>query len=213
MGVDALRFRGRTLIDGVPAVGKGCVGIVVEARIQGKPMALKIRRVDADRPSMQDEARLLRVANAVDVGPRLVTATRNFLVMGLFPGIPLVRWAESAGAHKSRLRQLLTNLLNQCFRLDAIGLDHGELSRAPKNVLVDGRGVACIVDFESASLVRRVANVTSLLQYFLFGSISKTLHSPTVFPRKKAVLKTLTAYKQEGSIENFDRVLRTLNLG
>ena len=66
--------------------------------------------------------------------------------------------------------------------------------------------------FESASKVRRVANLTSLLQYFLFGSISKNLHTPNMVDSKRKVLRALDAYKHEGSVENFQSVLRVLRL-
>jgi putative serine/threonine protein kinase len=110
------------------------------------------------------------------------------------------------------VKQVLEGLLSSCFRLDAIGLDHGELSHAPKNVLVDEKGEACIVDFESASTVRRVANVTSLLQYFLFGRISRAIRVSKIFPKRASILKTLTEYKQEPSVENFQSILAALGL-
>lgn len=212
-GVTSLRFRGSTIIDGIPVLGKGCVGIVTLAELDGVEVALKIRRDDADRPSMANEGRLLRLANSVHVGPRLITATRNFIAMEAFNGIPLFRWAEGQTAGNTRaVKEVLKNLLHSCFRLDAIGLDHGELSHAPKNVLVNQRGEGCIVDFESASTIRRVANVTSLLQYFLFGRISRTIRVSKIFPRKGPILKTLTQYKQEPSVENFQSVLAVLGL-
>jgi putative serine/threonine protein kinase len=161
---------------------------------------------------MHEEARLLRFANSVGVGPGLITATKNFLVMELFDGLPLFRWANGPGREDKRVRAVLSNLLDSCFRLDSIGLDHGELSRAPKNVLVGRDGAACIVDFESASMVRRVANVTSLLQYFLFGSISKTRALRGLFPGRRRILSALTEYKHEGSVESYVCLLKTLGL-
>ncbi len=74
-GVTALRFSGVTLIDGIPVLGKGCVGVVTQGILDGEPIALKIRRLDADRTTMKDEGRLLRLANSVNVGPRLALAT------------------------------------------------------------------------------------------------------------------------------------------
>jgi putative serine/threonine protein kinase len=210
IGISALRFQGVTQIGGVPVLGKGCVGIVTQARLEGNLVALKIRRLDADRPSMNDEARLLRLANSVNVGPRLISATKNFLTMDLFRGAPLFRWAEGSRAGGRVVRKLVTRLLTCCFMLDSIGLDHGELSHAPKNVLVNRFGQACIVDFESASTARRVANVTSLLQYFLFGRVSKTLHASQIFPDKRNIVKALGEYKREGSVENFQGVLGAL---
>ena len=208
-GVTSLRFTGNVFLDGIPVLGKGCVGVVTQAVLDDVPVALKIRRADADRPSMMNESQLLRLANSVDVGPHLITATRNFLVMELFDGVPLFRWAE--GLPKQKVVMIvLDDLLNACFRLDAIGLDHGELSHAPKNVLVNTQREPCIVDFESASAVRRIANVTSLLQYFLFGQISKTIHASKLFPNKRAILKTLTRYKAESSVENFQEIVDVL---
>ncbi len=211
-GVTALRFSGVTLIDGIPVLGKGCVGVVTQGILDGEPIALKIRRLDADRTTMKDEGRLLRLANSVNVGPRLILATKNLLVMELFKGIPLFRWVENSGARKGRVKQVLSELLKACFRLDAIGLDHGELSHAPKNVLVSQSSEPCIVDFESASTARRVANVTAILQYFLFGRVSIAVHASRIFPGKRRILRTLTQYKQDGSVESFDRILSLLDL-
>jgi len=212
IGVSAICFNGATLIDGIPILGKGCVGIVIQAIIDGAPVALKIRRLDADRPSMSEEARFLRLANAVNVGPRLITATRNLIAMKLVEGTPLFKWAEVSGRSQRNLRQVISGLLDACFRLDVVGLDHGELSHAPKNVLVGVEGQACIVDFESASMVRRVANVTSILQYFMFGRISRTLHTSRILHEKRRILTDLSRYKTEGSIENYRHLLQTLNL-
>jgi putative serine/threonine protein kinase len=212
-GVSSLVFTGSTVLDGVRVLGKGCVGIVTLAKLDGAPVALKIKRNDADRPSMTNEARLLRLANSVDVGPRLITATKDFIAMEFFQGMPLFRWAEQHTASNMRaVKELLGNLLHSCYRLDAIGLDHGELSHAPKNVLVSRRGEGCIVDFESASTVRRVANVTSLLQYFLYGRISKAMRVSKIFPRKAPILRTLTEYKQEPSVGDFQNILVALGL-
>jgi putative serine/threonine protein kinase len=212
IGVSAIRFVGSSMLDGLEILGKGCVGLVTEAILEGELVALKVRRLDADRPSMHEEARLLRLANSVNVGPRLITATKNFLVMELFDGVPLFRWANVPRRRDRPVREVLSSLLDACFRLDAIGLDHGELSHAPKNVLVGADGQACIVDFESASMVRRVANVTSLLQYFLFGSISKTLPISSMFPQRRKILRALSQYKHDGSIESYRNLLQTLRL-
>jgi putative serine/threonine protein kinase len=212
IGVTAIRFVGPSAIDGLGVMGKGCVGLVTQAILQGELVALKIRRLDADRPSLHEEARLLHLANSVNVGPRLITATKNFLVMELFDGVPLFKWASLLHRRNTLVRMVLSNLLDACFRLDAIGLDHGELSRAPKNVLVRTDGQPCIVDFESGSMVRRVANVTSLLQYFLFGSLSKTLRVSSMLPQRRTILRALSEYKHLGSVESYLQLRQTLNL-
>ena len=212
IGITAIRFVGPSMVDGINILGKGCVGLVTQASFGEKPVALKIRRLDADRPSMHEEARLLRFANSVNVGPRLIAATKNFLVMDLFKGLPLFRWVSGNRRSDAAVRLVLCRLLSSCVKLDAIGLDHGELSHAPKNVLIGPNARICIVDFESASMFRRGSNVTSLLQYFLYGSISRTLGTSRIFPRRRPIIRALSRYKREASVQSYLRLLETLKL-
>lgn len=211
IGVTSLLLEGGSFVDGIPILGKGCVGIVTKAVLDGSQVALKMRRADADRPTMMNEARMIRVANSVSVGPRLITGTRNMLALELFDGIPLFKWAD-ATKNGNRVKALLSSLLDSCFKLDSIGLDHGELSHAPKNVLVNRRGMGCIVDFETASTVRRPSNVTSLIQYFLFGRISKAINASKLFGQRRGILRTLSAYKSEQSVSNFQSILAALDI-
>ena len=60
LGVTALELAGTKQILGIPVLGKECVGIVTIARCRGVRVALKIRRIDADRLGMLDEAKLLK---------------------------------------------------------------------------------------------------------------------------------------------------------
>ena len=48
-GVEAVEFAGKTSAFNVPVLGKGFVGVVVIAHLNGQKAALKIRRGDADR--------------------------------------------------------------------------------------------------------------------------------------------------------------------
>jgi putative serine/threonine protein kinase len=187
------------------------VGIVTEGILDDVPVALKIRRFDADRLTMGNEAKMLRLANSVGIGPRLLGSSRNVLVMELVNGAPLFRWIANSPKQEN-VRAALDKLLHACFKLDSMGLDHGELSHAPKNVLVTHDRVPCIVDFESASTSRRTANVTSILQYFLFGQVSKLVNASRLFPKKRVILRTLTIYKADQSVENFRNVREALGI-
>ena len=211
IGITSLLFKGPTTIGGVQVLGKGCVGMVIQAFLGSIPVAVKIRRMDADRSSLLDEVRLLRLANSVGVGPCLITATQNILVMQLFNGLPLFKWAEHT-RNRSVVKRVLHQLLVECFKLDAIGLDHGELSHAPRNIMISTRNKPCIVDFESASSNRRVANVTSVIQYFLFGQLARHFGVPKLYRNRKSILTALTVYKQDGSVTNFENILRLLSI-
>ena len=207
-GVKALEFAGNANAFNVPVLGKGFVGIVVVAHLSGeRRVALKIRRVDADRLGLQHESRMLRRANAVQVGPRFRGVSRNFLLMELIEGVALPEWSETQ-KEKMNLRNVLSNVLEQCWRLDNSGLDHGELSKAPKHVIVDNQQKPWIVDFETASVNRKTANLTSICQFmFVSGSkLSRKVDEILGKRQKEEIIHALRLYKKDKTLENFHRV-------
>jgi putative serine/threonine protein kinase len=209
-GVKAVEFAGKTSAFNVPVLGKGFVGIVVIAHLDGKRAALKIRRVDADRLGLQHEAQMLAKANSVQVGPRLMGVSKNFLLMQLIDGDLLPDWLD-AYKEKEVVRSVLTDILEQCWRLDNIGLDHGELSKAPKHLIVDKQQKPFIVDFETASVNRKPANVTSVCQ-FLFtsgGAVARAVAEVLGERNREEIINALRLYKSDRARENFNRVLET----
>jgi putative serine/threonine protein kinase len=209
IGVDTLELSGAHQIGRARVLGKGCVGIVVKALMQGKAVALKIRRVDADRRNMIHEADMLRLANNIGVGPRLLAQSENFLAMELINGLPLNRWVmllPRTGC-KRRVRRATGKLLDDCYSLDRASLDHGELSEAPKNVLVEESDIPRIVDFESASDKRRPSNVTSIAQYLLIGGgPAKRLRTILGWRRKASLIRALREYKHHRDDKAFERI-------
>jgi putative serine/threonine protein kinase len=209
-GVKAVEFAGKTSAFNVPVLGKGFVGIVVIAHLDGRRAALKIRRVDADRLGLQHEAEMLAKANSVNVGPKLMNVSTNFLLMQFIDGDLLPAWLETH-KEKEHVRGVLSEVLEQCWRLDAIGLDHGELSKAPKHLIVNKEQKPFIVDFETASVNRKPANVTSVCQ-FLFasgGAVARMVAEMLGERNSAEIVRALRIYKNHRTRENFDRVLQT----
>ena len=59
-------------------LGKGYVGMVVLAKKNNKILALKIRRTDSPRKNMTNEAKLLKIANKLDIGPKFIKNSKIF---------------------------------------------------------------------------------------------------------------------------------------
>lgn len=213
LGVQALEFTGKKSVFDVPVLGKGCVGIVVVAYTNSGRAALKIRRVDADRKGMFHEGEMLRRANNIDVGPKLLEISENFLLMELIEGTHFPEWIESLGEREvqSRVRLVLKDILEQCYRLDMADLDHGELSNAPKHIIVDADDRPYLVDFETASINRRVSNVTSVCQYLFLGSqIAEKVKEKLGKVDEKQLIQKLRTYKRERTKENFEKLLEKI---
>ena len=100
------------------------------------------------------------------------------------------------------------SVLEQCHNLDRAGLDHGELSRLNRHVIVSGN--PRIIDFESASTNRKTSNVTAAAQsIFLHGAVADRVKKKLHADREKA-LSALKIYKRDQTMANFDSVLASL---
>jgi len=212
LDVTVIAFTGKKSVLNMPILGKGCVGIVVKAFIDAEVVALKIRRTDANRTEMKHEAEMLKIANSLNIGPKLINMSKNFLLMEFVEGQLFPGWLEVVKS-KQRIRNVLRFTLEQCWQLDKAGLDHGELSRAPKHIIVKNNDVPCIVDFETASVTRRVSNLTSICQYFFIANQTAKLMAEKLGVFEGEVLKqVLRKYKEKMTSENFEDVLKTVNL-
>jgi putative serine/threonine protein kinase len=207
-GVSAVEFVGKTNASNIPVLGKGYVGVVVVAYMDGLRVALKMRRIDADRLDLNHEAEMLQKANAIDVGPKFIAVSNNFLFSQLIDGDLLEDWLET---HKDKalIRKVLIDILEQCWRLDEAGLDHGELSKAPKHLLVDNDNKPFIVDFETASIVRKVINVTSACQFLFMGNSRAAKMLDKVFGQRNRseLISALKNFKKNQNRGNFEGLL------
>ena len=211
-GVTHLEFLGKASVFGVPlpVLGKGFVGIVVIAHlINGERVAIKIRRLDADRVDLFHEAEMLSLANSVGVAPKFVGVSKDFLLMQLIEGDLLPNWLGN-NKEASLVKRVLAEVLSSCCRLDELGLDHGELSKAPKHVIIDRQNKPWIVDFETASSCRKPANLPAMC-HFLFssaGEVARTVIERIGEREREKVISSLQAYKKFRTRENFENVIR-----
>ncbi len=212
--IKSISFTGSTTLGNLAVLGKGYVGVVVLAKKGSKQVALKIRRTDSQRNEMKNEAILLKLANSVNVGPKMFVVSKNFLVMEYLEGIDISKWVNALKGKGSakKLKSTIKKILEDCFRLDKIGFDHGELSNVSKHVIV-GKTKSTLIDFESSSTKRRPSNVTSVTQAIFIGSgIAKKTQKIYKNPSKKKIISILKQYKQEKTQVNFEKLLKILKL-
>ena len=163
---------------------------------------------------MKNESILLNLVNTVNVGPKMIDVSKNFLVMEYIEGEKFSEWIDmlkGSGSAK-KLKSTIKNVLEDCYRLDQIQFDHGELSNISKHVIV-GKNKATLIDFESSSTKRRPSNVTSITQAFFIGSgIAKQTQKIYKNSSKEKIILALKNYKQEKTRENFETLLKILKL-
>ena len=211
--VEKIIFEGRTKIGRLGLVGIGTVGLVVKAEARGEVYALKIRRTDANRESMDREYNLTQMANRIGVGARVESRTRDFMLMQHVGGLEIDDWLKTVGGAgaRGRANDMIHALLNQCRKMDIINLDHGQLSNLRKHVVII-QEKPIILDFESASLTRRPKNVTTAAQYLLVGGrVSTKIRRILGIRKADPILEALAIYKRDMSDRNYAAVLRALH--
>jgi putative serine/threonine protein kinase len=213
LGIDEISFEGPMAINKICVLGKGYAGIVVLAKYGSKRVALKIRRTDSPRKDMKGETTLLTAANKAGVGPKIISSSKNFVIMEFINGKKIYDWVAElkGGGSASKLKAVIKKVLTDCYKLDESGLDHGELSNITKHVIV-GKNIT-MIDFESSSLERKVSNVTSASQAILIGSgLAKMVNRIYKLPPKQKIITTLRTYKEARTRQSFDDLLEVLKL-
>lgn len=217
LGVESLILEGDSKIGRFGVVGKGCVSAVVIAKMETERdlIALKIRRVDANRPNMRRDFELQTYANSFGVGPKAISCSDDLFAMEFVKSVKLGKWFQSLKTRSSKkyLRKVIRGTLEQCYELDKHGLDHGELSNPTKHVLIRDRSAqTTIIDYESASMDRKTMNVTAVAQFFYLGSWqSEKVRKILGLARKEKLLRKLRSYKENKDRVSFEDLLMALN--
>ena len=186
--------------------------MVVLAKQNHKVVALKIRRNDSPRKNMTNEAKLLKIANKLEIGPKFIKNSKNFLIMEYIDGEKIIDWAKKSETKAKEIRSVVKNVLRECFLLDDAGLDHGELSTIDKHVIVSKKRNT-IIDFESSSVNRKPSNVTGATQGILIGTgLAKIIQKKIKIPTKKKIIDLIRMYKKNPTLENFESLIIGLKL-
>ena len=212
LGISQVSFTGPLQIEKCSILGKGYVGMVVLAKKSGKIVALKIRRIDSPRKNMSDEAKLLKIANEINIGPKFIKSSKNFLIMEFIDGEKIIDWAKKSKTKSKQLCPVITDVLRECYLLDNVGLDDGELSTIDKHVIV-GKNSNTIIDFESSSTKRVSSNVSAATQAIFIGTgLAKIIRKKIQVPRRDKIIRLVRNYKKLRTEESFDDLVQGLKL-
>jgi putative serine/threonine protein kinase len=209
LGITSILSYGNTKIRNFSILGKGCVGLAVLVKYRKKICALKIRRTDANRLHMYNEVLMHSLANAADIGPILIDFSENFILMEFINGRNIVAWSAGDGILNEDIYNVLVSTLEQCYALDRIKLDHGQLSHLKCHLIISLQKKPTIIDFESASVGRKPSNVTAAANTFLTGrSLYPSLNYIVRKNQTEEIIRSLSEYKKTMTRESFDKIIK-----
>lgn len=201
---------GKVQLKKICILGKGSVGLVTLAKFKGQYFALKIRRTDANRANMFDEVVYQSLANSIGIGPFLVNFSENLILMEFVKGSNIVEWYSSVRTTNERILKCTVLILEQCYLLDCLRLDHGQLNRLDRHIIISKDDKPTILDFETSSAMRRVSNITSVSQsIFLHGPIYSRLQN-SINKDRIQIMKNIKDYKIQMNYEKFKKILNML---
>ena len=99
---------------------------------------------------MEREVSLHQIANSAGVGPSIFRYSNNYIVMEFIDGLSIIDWVKQRTITADQVRNLAIDILEQCYNLDKVHIDHGELSCLDHHVIVSKSNAANIIDFESS---------------------------------------------------------------
>ncbi len=179
-------------------VGKGFRGVVVRCRSGPYEAVVKMPRLDSPKMDMAGEARYQVIASSLGLAPTVYGWSGLMILMEFIDGIKLGECVKTISQDE------VEAVLEACFQLDRLGLDHGQLSDASHHIILRDKKPV-IIDYGHASTERRARNLTSLISYLLNRlQINPNNHS--------RLLTLLSKYSRSHDLETY-RMIKDYVIG
>ena len=219
-GIEALLLEGEAFVYKYHTLGKGTNSIVLKVLHNHTVKVLKILRADADRNTLEHEAKILSYINdkereyRIKIVPKLYDHDKWFLLMEYIEGSSINDFLSSElySLAEDEVKRLVYKILFKCHILDLIGVDHGEISNPYKHIIITEDLEPIIIDFESASMIRKPKNLTSIFQFIFYTSNASSFLRTIFNLDYQSILPMLKKYKKTPSRELFNKIIDHMGL-
>lgn len=176
IGIEKFVFEGDTQICNYKILGKGTNSLVIKCVYRSKDAVVKILRLDSNRTSLELEADILKRIESLGLAPKIYVYREWFIVEEYIHGESFIKYTKRLPNISIRdVYLVIKDLLCKAIILDNVRVDHGELSRPKKHIVISPNNKVFFIDFESASTSRNPKNLTSILQYLLHHEVWRPL--------------------------------------
>jgi putative serine/threonine protein kinase len=189
---------------------KGKRGIVYTGLYKGKKVVIKTKRPESKAEGrIENEGFWLNELNKYKIGPKLINATKDYLVCEFIEGETFFNILEHKTLIKDDLKKIIRDVLYQCFVLDKLKVDKKEMHHPIKHIIVTKELKAKMIDFERCHVVKKAKNVT---QFAVFLIRSKNLlENYNIMIDREKMIGLLKDYKKEQTKENFSRIINVFS--
>jgi release factor glutamine methyltransferase len=125
-------------------------------------VAIKVKREESKAIGRtENESNWLKILNKEGIGPRFMFSGDDYLVYRFAEGQFILDWAE--GKSFEEVRPVILEVLDQCYKMDLLGVNKEEMHHPMKHVIVGEKIV--MLDFERCSRTEKPKNVTQFIEF------------------------------------------------
>lgn len=127
---------------------------------------VKIRRLDAEK-SLSGEGTVLLYLNyrsPMKIAPEVYMFNDSLIVMEYIRGVK-IKDLDKVAREADEVKKIVCKILMKAMLLDALKINHGQLSRAYEHIIIRSDGDPIFVDFGNSSFTQRPHNLTSVWSF------------------------------------------------
>ncbi len=144
----------------IEKLNEGWRGVIYTAFFDNQKVSVKVAK-DADKlDALKKEINILLKLKGREGFPQIIFFGEDFFVYQFIEGFPF----RTIGKDRNRKTEALRKVLTLAYKLDTLGIDHGELTRIDKNVIVNEQGEVFLLDFDRGTDKGKKRNVPQLIQ-------------------------------------------------
>ncbi len=187
-------------------LAKGKRGMVFTSRFKGKKVAIKVKNPDSQAiASILHEAEMLKRLGKEGIGPKFIDSSDLYVAYVFVDGIPILDFIERSS--KPRILKVLKAAIQQCRKLDKIGISKEEMTRPIKHILIAKGDKPVMIDFERAHFTQRPHNVTQFCQFLSSGLLRFSLASKGIRLDEERAGSLAKEYSDSLSDDSFKAIL------
>ena len=191
-------------------LAKGKRGAVFLTSWKGKKAVVKrLNSASARSETLRYEARFLRIANDLGLGPKLYAVQKDGIMMELIEGERILDFFANPAHRAQDAKQACKDVLLQCRILDKRGLNKMELTNPYKHIIVRRKNSSwepVMIDFERCHETQKPKNVTQFIQFLSSGLVRHALTGKIAFDQEK-LWELASDYKKDFSQKQFRKIL------
>ncbi len=187
---------------------RGKRGIIIKADYKKKSVAVKIKKLESQaRGTIENEISFLKILNKYDIGPRLITYEKDFLMYKFVEGDFIFNFVKANS--KKEILIVLKKIFSQLYKMDKRGINKFEMHHPLKHIIID-KNRPVLIDFERARNTIDPKNVTQFCDFIIGDDMVRLLKEKKIIIKKEAMINRAKQYKHKLGLEKYKKIIALL---